>query len=145
MKITICASVDFTNKTKEVADLLLKQGHKIEIPFYSQKILKGELSLEEYLRIKKNKGDMYFRKKVKGDLIRRYFRLIKDSDAILVINIDKNGIKNYIGGNTFLEMGFAHVLNKKIFLLNDVPDISYKDEILAMQPIILNGDLSKIK
>ncbi len=63
----------------------------------------------------------------------------------LAVNIDKKGIKNYIGGNTFLEMGFAHVLDKKIFLLNEIPDISYKDEIKAMQPIILNGDLSKIK
>jgi predicted RNA-binding protein with PUA domain len=41
-------------------------------------------------------------------------------------------------------MGFAHVLGKKIFLLNDIPEISYKDEIKMMQPIILEGELSKI-
>jgi len=58
--------------------------------------------------------------------------------------MDKNGIGNYIGGNTLIEMAFAHVLNKKIFLLNPVPEISYKDEIIAMQPIILNGNLEKI-
>jgi len=83
--------------------------------------------------------------KVKNDLIREYYREIGDSDSILVINENINGVKNYIGGNSFLEMGFAHVLNKKIFLLNPIPEIGYKDEILAMQPIILEGDLSQIK
>lgn len=34
------------------------------------------------------------------------------SDAILVLNYDKKGIKNYIGGNTLMEMGFAHVHDK---------------------------------
>lgn len=83
--------------------------------------------------------------KVKNDLIRKYFNEIKESDAVLVINFDKNNVKNYIGGNTFLEMGFAHILDKKIFLLNQIPDIFYVDELLAMRPIIINGDLGKIK
>jgi len=61
------------------------------------------------------------------------------------VNYDKRGIKNYIGGNSFLEMGFAHILQKKIFLLNGIPEIIYSDEIKAMQPTVLNGDLSKIK
>lgn len=77
-------------------------------------------------------------------MIKRYFQLIKESDGILVCNFEKNGIKNYIGGNTFLEMGLAYVLDKKIFLLNPIPEVNYKDEILAMEPIILNGDLEKI-
>ncbi|MBT4597707.1 hypothetical protein HOC76_01665, partial [bacterium] len=54
-------------------------------------------------------------------------------------------IDSYIGGNTFLEMGFAHVLGKKIFLLNGIPDISYKAEIIAMQPKCLKGDLGLMK
>ena len=68
------------------------------------------------------------------------------SDAILVLNYDKKGIKNYIGGNTLMEIGFAHILNKKIFLLNPIPDIDfYKSEIEATKPIILNGNLSNLK
>ncbi len=62
-----------------------------------------------------------------------------------MINLTKKGIDNYIGGNTFLEMGFAYVLAKKIFLWQDIPEMIYTDEIKAMQPIILNGDLNKIK
>ena len=77
-------------------------------------------------------------------MIKRYYKIIQNSDAVLVLNFDKNGIKNYIGGNTFLEMGFAYVLNKPIYLVNPIPDMIYTDEIKAMQPKILNGDLGKI-
>ena len=45
-----------------------------------------------------------------------------------------------------MEMGFAHVNDKKIFLLKPIPEeVSYVDEIKAMADVILDGDLSKIK
>jgi len=144
MKIVICASISFTNKIKEVADQLSKKGHIVEIPFTSQRIINGEFSLEQFLAEKQKNGDGAFRK-IQDNLIKRYYEIIKNADAILVINIDKKGIENYIGGNTLIEMAFAHVLDKKIFLLNPIPEISYKDEIAAMQPIILDNDLFKIR
>jgi len=43
-------------------------------------------------------------------------------------------------------MGFAHVLNQKIFLLNPIPDMPYyKTEITAMKPVIIDCDLNRIK
>lgn len=66
-------------------------------------------------------------------------------ERILIINIDKKGIKNYIGGNAFLEMGFAHILSKKIYLFNPIPKMIYTDKILAMQPVILSKNLDNIK
>jgi hypothetical protein len=143
MKIVICGSIDATYEIKEIADKLEKAGHETEIPLTSQRILNGELTLDEFKKEKEKNGDGFVRK-VHDDVIRRYYELIKNSDSVLIANYPKKGIDNYIGGNTFLEMGFAHVLNKKIFLLNPIPEVSYKDELLAMQPIILNGDLSKI-
>lgn len=144
MKIVICSSIDFTHEVKDVFDKLKELGHETEIPLTSQRILNGELTLEDFKKEKETNGDGFVRK-VKDDVIKRYYNLIKDSDAILVVNLEKKGIKNYIGGNTLMEMGFAYVLDKKIYLLNPVPEIGYKDEILAMQPVILNGDLNKIK
>ncbi|MBM2820329.1 MAG: hypothetical protein HW405_89 [Candidatus Berkelbacteria bacterium] len=82
--------------------------------------------------------------KIKHGLIKLHYQKIKKSDAILAANFS-NKIPNYIGGSAFIEMAFAHVLNKKIFLLNPIPQVSYEDEIIAMSPIIINGDLSKIK
>ena len=83
--------------------------------------------------------------KIEHGLIRGYFKEIESADAVLIVNVEKKGIPSYIGGNSFLEMAFAHVLNKKIFLLNDIPDMIYTDEIEAMQPVALNGDFSKIE
>ena len=66
-------------------------------------------------------------------------------DAILVCNFDKKGIKNYIGGNTLMEIGFAHVNDKKVFLLNPIPkNLPYSDEIEAMVDVVINGDLTKL-
>lgn len=144
MKIIICASIDVTPLIKQIKDELEERGHATEIPFMSQKILAGEITLEEYLRVKSESGDGQWREQAGEDLIKRYYNFIKGADAILVVNGDKKGIKNYIGGNTFLEMGFAYTMDKKIFLLNPLPDMPYRDELEAMKPIILNNDLNKI-
>ena len=148
MKIVICGSIDFTHKIKEITDVLSGQGHRIDIPLTSQRIIDGELTLEDFLNEKNKNGDASFRenalRKIQDDVIKHHYRKISNSDAILILNLDKKGISNYIGGNTFLEMGFAHILNKPIYLLNDIPEMLYTDEIRAMQPIVLNGDLVKI-
>ncbi len=148
MKIVVCGSIEFTPKIKEVVDKLTERGHEVEIPLTSQRIIDGELTLDGFMREKNENGDNAFRRsvmrKIKDDVIKRYYNIIKESDVILILNYEKKGIAGYIGGNTFLEMGFAHVLNKKIFLLNPIPEMGYKDEIVAMQPIVLNGDLNKI-
>lgn len=143
MKIVISASLDFTKKIKDIADKLIKQGHQVIIPKTAKMILDGEVSLEQ-IKKEKESGEI-FKRAIRLDIIKYYFGKIKEADAVLVLNFDKKGIKNYIGGGTFLEIGFAHVLGKKIFLLNEIPDMPYKTEIKAMQPIILKGDLRRIK
>lgn len=145
MKIVICASVDLTLTVNEIRNQLVAAGHEVEIPFVSQQILAGRIDFKEFLAHKDKFGDLKYRQESGHDLIKRYYELIKGAEAILVVNGDKKGIKNYIGGNAFLEMGFAYILNKKIFLLNPIPDIPYyKDELISMQPVILNGDLSQL-
>ena len=142
MKIAICASLDFTNEIINIAKQLTEQGYEVIIPKTAEMILDKEVTLEQILKEKEN-GEISNRA-IRQDSIRYYFEIIKDIDAILVLNFEKKGIKGYIGGNVFLEMGFAHVLGKRIFLLNEIPDMLHKDEIKVMRPIILNGDLSKI-
>lgn len=84
--------------------------------------------------------------KKRYEFIDEHLKKIEKSDAILVVNITKRDIENYIGANTFLEMGFAHYKKRKVFALNPLPNQKYiLDEVLTIDPIILNGDLTKIK
>lgn len=136
MKIIICGSMKFAKKMVEVKEELEKMGHVVHTPPGTEKYAFGMKAEEVHSESVKNK--------VEKDLIRKYFDWIGERDAVLVINIDKGDIKNYIGGNAFIEMAFAHVLHKPIYLLNPIPDMGYTDEIVAMKPIIINGDLGKI-
>jgi len=150
MKITICGSIEFTPQILGVKSELEKLGHSVAIPLFSQKIAQGELSLDEFKNKKElDGGDINIRNNQSEDLIRRYWDLIKNSDAILVLNLEKRGLKNYIGGSVLMEMGFAYGHNKKIFLYNPLPEkserIHYLDEIIDMDPIIINSDLTLIK
>jgi hypothetical protein len=136
VKIIICGSISAANEVLEIKDELVGLGHEVEIPEgVKNEFLRGrtEVSLEEKAE-----------DKIKNDLIRGYFEKIKLYDVVLVVNPENKGIAGYIGGNTFLEMAFAHVLNKKLYCLYDLPKLSYSSEILAMQPGILKGDLNKI-
>ena len=83
---------------------------------------------------------------LKPKLMRKHFDRVRNSDAILVLNYDKDAVKNYIGGNSLLELGIAFDLKKKIFLLNPIPkDLPYTEEIEVIKPIVINGDLSEVK
>ncbi len=56
-------------------------------------------------------------------------------------------MNGYIGGATLTELGVARHLDKKIFILHDLPtenELRYVLEIKIMKPIILNGDLNNI-
>lgn len=145
MKITICNSARFFNKALEAKDNLEILEHEA-VTHPMEVIFKGEkVPVKKFYDARQNDWDEDI-EKLKEDLMRDHFEKIKESDAILVLNVDKDEKKNYIGGNVLIEIGLAFALNKKVFLLNPIPEyLSYTEEIKGMKPIILNGDLEKIK
>jgi hypothetical protein len=141
MKITICGSIKFADKLVDIYRRLEKLGHQPMMHEQMFGLVDGTAAQLADTANGAEESDI----KRKYGYIKFWHSLIKSSDAILVCNFDKNGIKNYVGGNTLMEIGFAHVNDKKIFLLNPIPEaVGYKDEIKAMTNIIINGDLSKI-
>ena len=80
----------------------------------------------------------------KAEMIKHSEDVINQNDAVLVLNFDKNGQTNYVGGATFLEMYDAFRLGKNIYMYNDVPEGMLKDEIEGFEPIILNQNLDLI-
>lgn len=147
MKIALCGSIAFFDQMVSLQQQLKHLGHQVKIP--KDTILdrhsKPIPSLEFY-QIKKATGDneAWMWARVQENIL-AYFDQIAWAEAILVCNYDKNNTIGYVGGNTLMEMGVALYLKKKIFLLNPIPEVSYKEEILAMQPTILNGEIKLIQ
>lgn len=139
MKIYVLGSNSFVETMVACKDELCRLGHEGWIhPDYEAHV-KGEK-----LAFPKNEAETADFKKA-HDYIRQHYAHICQSDAILIVNLEKRGIKNYVGGNCLMEMGQAHVHNKKIYFLNGMPEgLPYMDEIKAMDPICLQGNLQAL-
>jgi len=136
MKLVISGSMLLMDKILDLQQECLKLG-------FEEVVVPGIVATKkEYEKMTSEESG---ERKIRYDLIRDYYYKILRSDALLVANYKKRDIDNYIGGNAFLEMGFAFVSGKPIFMLNPVPELSYSSEIVGMQPIIINGDLRQIK
>ena len=134
MTITLCGSIKFFEKMQEIEAALKRLGHSVFMPIKAAGV--------DYWS-EDNTGRVEAKKKF--DFIAEHMNKIERSDAILVANFTKGDIENYIGANTFIEIGFAHYRKKKIYFLNPLPNQNYiLDEILTVEPIIINNDLTKI-
>jgi hypothetical protein len=151
MKITICGSIGFYKEMEDARDELVKLGHKVKIPELALEVPKefgGGKKVYFGRYIEDNGGMDAFPAgheiwNMKEGAIKDHFEKIDWADAILVINHEKRGIKGYIGGNTLIEIGVAFYQKKPIYILNPVSsELSYKQEILGMKPIVLDGILS---
>jgi len=131
MKIGLIGSVQFIKEYLKISKFLEKEGHIIFKLKAVDKIIDKDIDITKI--------------DIKEDYIKDFWNLIQDVDAILVLNYDKKGIKNYIGGGTLIGMSFAYVLGHIIYCINPLPiGQSYFDEILHMKPVVLNGDLTAI-
>jgi len=135
--ITICSSANFYKKVIDVADELQKHGFDSIVPVTATKMKEsGDYDASHY-RTWLQDSDDYDKKAV---LMRKHFDEVAKGDAILVVNEEKNGKPNYIGGNVLMEMAIAFYLKKPIFILNDIPaDSIFLEEIKGMAPTLLLG------
>lgn len=130
MKITICGSMTHQSLMSHWSKKLNDSGYEVAIPN-----VQDERSYTD---------DVTKNARLKRGLMDKHFRKIDDSDAILVVNDSKNDVKNYIGGNTLIEIAYAYSQGLEIFLLNAVPEVSYNDEINGMHPIVIDNDIKNI-
>jgi hypothetical protein len=150
MKITLCGSIAFHDEMSELKTKLVALGHEVDLPPDEVPNENGVMiPVKQYYEIRKlaekEKGsDDSWIWNQKEAAMRNHFAKVTWADVILVTNYTKKDIENYIGANTLLEMGLAFHLNKKIYLLNSIPEISYKEEVLGMKPIVIDNDLKKI-
>jgi len=135
MRIFITASKASYDKVEAIKSQLEKAGHVVTPP-------NGYDDAGKEAEAKQLTPDEY--SDWKAEMIREDGRIVAAHDAVLVLNFDKHGVLNYIGGATFLEMFKAFDLGKKLYLYNPIPDGILKDEIIGLQPIVIDGDLDVI-
>lgn len=124
MKIIICGSITAADEILKTKKQLEESGHEVEI---SEGVKNLELRGRTEVSTEENAED-----KIKHDSIRGYFEKMKNYDVVLVVNPEKRGVAGYIGGNTLIEMAFGHVLSKRLYVLNPLPELTYTSEILAV-------------
>lgn len=136
MKIFIVCSKHFYHLVPPIKEALERAGHIITLPNSYDAPFKEE----EMKKIGAEEHRIW-----KAGMIHLQLEKVKDNDAVLVLNFEKNSQQNYIGGATFLEIFRAFDLGKKIYLYNPIPENIFEDELKAMGPIVINGDLSLIQ
>lgn len=138
MTIAVCGSLVFHKEMREVQKQLEMLGHSVFVP-------KSLDLIEQQGFIKSKTVEERLAAEAKYDFIREHFKKIEKADSVLVVNLPHHDIDGYIGGNTFLEVGIAFYLGKRIYFLYGIPKMGYELELAAMHPSVLNGDLSKIE
>jgi hypothetical protein len=136
MKIMICGSMHFAKEMLEAKKTLEEMGHEIFLTSDAEQCV-GNPEL-----------NMNWEFCTKNNVDKECFDKVAMSDAILILNYPRNGIEGYIGGATLMEIGVARHLDKRIFLLHDLPseeDLRYAFEIKLARPIVLSGDITGIR
>jgi hypothetical protein len=141
--ITICSSASFYKQAIEAQEKLKSLGYKVIVPATAEKMKKsGDYEASHYKTWFGDANDYH----KKTSLMRGHFAEVEQGDAILVINNEKHGVPNYIGGNVLMEMALAFYLQKPIFILNDIPhESAFVEEILGLNPSALHGKLEDLQ
>lgn len=130
--IAVCASTAFYPQLPAIKQTLEQRGFAVRLPDSAEFLARGEVPQTDGM--------------TKADFIRSHFAIIHQSDAIVVVNLEKHGQSGYIGPNVLMEMALAFDLNLPIFLLEPPnPESPLIEEIEAMSPIILNRNFEQIR
>lgn len=129
--IALCASVAFKDKWLIIKDRLQAACLTVHAP----------LSTESWGWDTMSETEMIDRKK---HLIDRHISNIRASRAVLVCNYDKNEETGYVGPNTLIEMTAAYLLEKPIYVLNEIPIEGKGLEIRAFGGIVLDGSIDAL-
>ena len=130
--ISICGSMHVLEEMERLRTDLVRQGFDVHLP-------EADENEVRYTSLPQDA-----RPAMKKQFIDTHLRKIRESDAVLIANYPRRGVKGYVGPNTLIEIAFAYALGKPIYLLHRMGDQPCKDEVDGLAPTILNHDLSRI-
>jgi diphthamide synthase subunit DPH2 len=124
MKITIVGSMKFYDEFVKAKEYLEEKGHEVILP-------------------KKDSMPEPIPKDFKLKAMQKFNENLEKADAILVMNYTKGDKVNHIGVNSLMEIGMAFNREKKIFVLNDIPE-SCVHELEAINCVVMDGSLDNV-
>lgn len=139
MKIMISGSMAFASRMLSVKKQLEEMGHTVFVPHDTQTHVDNPSLVDDL--------DTNLAHVREQDVMRKCFSLVADSDAVLILNLERNNMAGYIGVSTLMEAGLAFFLKKKLFVMYPIPNhkvARWAHEITLLDPVLLNGDLTKI-
>jgi nucleoside 2-deoxyribosyltransferase len=139
MKIMILGSMTFAEEMLAAEQQLQELGFEGISPFDAKEHAQDTTLIDDFER--------NLRYCIEENVMRKGFQQVADADAVLVLNHEKNGVPGYIGTSALMEMGIAHWLGKRIFLLHEPPapeQCRWAHEVQIMQPTILHGVLHNL-
>jgi hypothetical protein len=140
--VTICSSAHFYQQAVAIKVELEALGYEVLVPQTARRMEEtGDFDVSHYKTWYGDANDYH----KKTALMQGHFNEISKGDAILVLNYEKHGVPNYIGGNVLMEMAIAFYLKKPIYILNTIPAESpFLEEIIGLGSKPLNGELKTI-
>lgn len=130
-RVVIIGSMSVYDKMGAIASELNASGIHTVVPEAEGDAVR-QLSLFDFEQFKRRVSFAYLRK-------------IRDprTYCVLAVNLDRHGILNYIGPNTFAEIAVAFAQSKRIYLYQGMPE-AYSDELSAWGCTQLNGRLDAL-
>ena len=140
--ITLCASVSHYKPMLRVSEELEKLGFKVFIPETALVMRKtGDFNVKAYKTWVLNKKDYY----KKTEFIKKHISKIFQSDAILIANYEKNGIKGDIGGNVLIEIAHPHAQCPRWRLGVPISEkLPIAEEVYGLGAIFLDSKIKNI-
>ena len=130
--ISICGSMQFFQRMRHLKRDLEMQDYSVFLP-------EAEESESYYKTLPASE-----RPALKQKFIDAHLKKIRASDAVLIANYEKRGVRGYIGPNTLMEIAFAYALRKPIFLLEPMAEQPCKDEVDGLAAACINGRLDSL-
>lgn len=82
---------------------------------------------------------------LKAAFVDEHLHAIRSADAVLVVNADTPEARGYVGPSTLIELAFARAVGTRALLLHHVGPQPSRLEVLALRPIVLDGDLDALE
>ena len=80
----------------------------------------------------------------KAIFVEDHLEKIRESDAVVIANFEKDGVNGYVGTSALMEAAMAYALGKRLYVLNTPAVDGVESDLSSLGAVQLNGDYGLI-